>query len=150
VALSADQKSVYVTSQEADAVSVFQRNIATGELKQLAGTAGCVSETGAGPCADGKALDSPRSVAVSADGESVYVAAANSNAVAVFSRDTTTGVLTQLAGTAGCVSETGTGGTCADGRALGNPTSVAVSADGKNVYAATLGSDAVAAFARQL
>ena len=29
----------------------------TGDLTQPAGTAGCVSETGAGPCADGHALD---------------------------------------------------------------------------------------------
>ena len=46
----------------------------TGDLTQPAGAAGCVSETGAGPCADGHGLDSPTSVAVSADGKSVYVA----------------------------------------------------------------------------
>ena len=40
---------------------------------------------------------------------------------------------TQLAGTHGCVSETGTGGTCADGTALVAPY-VAVSPDGKNLY----------------
>ena len=32
----------------------------TGDLTQPAGTAGCVSETGAGPCADGHGLDAAR------------------------------------------------------------------------------------------
>jgi DNA-binding beta-propeller fold protein YncE len=58
----------------------------TGDLTQPAGTAGCVSETAAGPCADGHGLDGPFSVAVSADGKSVYVASYLSNAVARFSR----------------------------------------------------------------
>jgi hypothetical protein len=30
---------------------------ATGDLVQKPGSAGCISETGAGPCADGSALD---------------------------------------------------------------------------------------------
>ena len=46
----------------------------TGDLTQPAGTAGCISETGAGPCADGHGLDGPFGVAVSPDGKSVYVA----------------------------------------------------------------------------
>ena len=58
----------------------------TGDLTQPAGTAGCISETGAGPCADGHALQGPEGVAVSADGKSVYVASFVSNAVARFNR----------------------------------------------------------------
>src|SRR5215212_3938862 len=38
-----------------------------------------------------------------------------------------TGALTQLSGNAGCVSEDGTGGDCANGKALQAPRSVAVS-----------------------
>ena len=65
------------------------RNTTTGAITQPAGAAGCVSETGAGPCADGHALDSPGPVAVSPDGTSVYVAVAiNSDAVARFDRNT--------------------------------------------------------------
>ena len=51
-----------------------------GTLTQLAGTAGCVSADGTGglwsggPCADGTALDAAFSVAVSRDGQHVYVA----------------------------------------------------------------------------
>jgi DNA-binding beta-propeller fold protein YncE len=149
VAVSADGKSVYIASLLSDAVAVFRRNPTSGALTQLAGTAGCVSETGSGgTCADGRGLDGARSVVVSADSKSVYVTSLNSNAVTVFERDATTGQLTQPAGTAGCVSETGSGGECADGRALSSPTSLAVGADGKSVYVASFVSDAVTLFQR--
>ncbi len=143
VAVSPDGKSVYVTSGLSDAVARLNRNTTTGAIGQPAGTAGCISETGAGTCADGHALDGAGGVAVSADGKSVYVASAGSDAVARFNRNTTTGAITQPPGTGGCVSETGAG-PCADGHALDAPRSVAVSADGKSVYVASYGSDAVA------
>ena len=115
--MSPDGKSVYVGSSVSDAVARFNRNTTTGAITQPAGTAGCVSETGAGPCADGHGLSDPTSVAVSADGKSVYVASVTSSAVARLNRNTTTGAITQPAGTAGCVSETGAG-PCADGHGL--------------------------------
>jgi len=61
-----------------------------------------------------------------------------------------TGALTQLSGNAGCVSEDGTGGDCANGKALQAPRSVAVSPEKKprSVYSASNHSDAVAVFAR--
>jgi 6-phosphogluconolactonase (cycloisomerase 2 family) len=149
VALSPDGNNVYVASLSSDAVAVFSRDQVTGVLTQMVGTAGCVSETGnGGSCVDGRALDRPRSVAVSLDGTNVYVAAETGDAVAVFSRDQTTGALTQLPGSAGCVSETGSGGACADGTALDGMRSVAVSPDGKSVYAASFYSGAVAIFSR--
>ncbi len=117
----------------------------TGALTQPAGTAGCVSEDGTGPCADGHGLDGASGVAVSADGKSVYVTSSNSNAVARFNRNTTTGAISQPAGSAACVSETG--GYCADGHGLGSPAGVAVSPDGKSVYVASY-SGAVARFNR--
>ena len=64
----------------------FNRNTTTGAITQPAGTAGCVSETGAGPCADGHGLKRVRSVAVSGDGKSVYAASIASDAVARFNR----------------------------------------------------------------
>ncbi len=151
VAVSEDGKSVYVVSQfTTNAVTIFDRNTSTGELTQKAGTAGCVSESGTGgACQDGAALDFAESVAVSPDGKSVYVGSGFSDAVAIFDRDTTTGALTQKAGTAGCVSETGTGGVCQDGVALDDPRSIAVSEDGTSVYVASAGSsDAVLIFDR--
>jgi hypothetical protein len=46
------------------------------------------------------------------------------------------------------VVETGSGGQCADRKALDGASSVAVSADGMSLYVASQVSDAVAAFAR--
>ena len=119
---------------------------ATGDLTQPAGTAGCVSETGYGPCADGHALDYPQSVAVAPGGKSVYVVSYGSDAVVRFNRNTTNGAIAQPAGTAACVSDTGSG-PCADGHGLFSPRSVAVSLNGKSVYVASEG-DALARFNR--
>jgi hypothetical protein len=58
------------------------------------------------------------------------------------------GDLTQKAGLVGCVSETGSGGDCTDGKALDGASAVAVSPDGTSVYAAAVGSDALAVFDR--
>ena len=122
----------------------FNRNTTTGAITQPAGTAGCISETGAGACADGHGLDGP----VVGGGEPgreerLRRRATGDDAVARLDRNTTTGALTQPAGTAGCISETGAG-PCADGHGLDGPLGVAVSPDGKSVYAASNTSDAVA------
>src|SRR3712207_8926999 len=45
---------------------------------------------------------------------------------------------TQLAGTAACVSNDGTGGACEDGRGLQQARSIAMSPDGRHVYATAL------------
>ena len=88
----------------------------TGALTQPAGTAGCISETGAGPCADGHGART-RLGWRSARTERASTSPRCSNAVARFNRNTTTGAITQPAGTAGCISETGAG-PCADGHGL--------------------------------
>ena len=147
--MSTDGTSVYVASYFADAIAVFSRDLTTGALTQLAGTAGCVSGSGtSGACVDGVALDGARTVVVSPDNRTVYVASEASEAIAIFARDTTTGALTQLAGVRGCVSQTGSGGACTKGRALGGASDVVVSPGGEHVYAASMASDAVAAFSR--
>ncbi len=149
LSVSRDGKHFYVASSGSAALALFSRNATTGALTQLDAPAGCVADVGDGiECEDGKALDDPRSAAVSPDGKHVYVASWGSDAVAVFSRNATTGELTQLSGIAGCVSEDGTGGTCADGNALAGASSVAVSPNNKNVYVASNVSNAVAVFSR--
>jgi DNA-binding beta-propeller fold protein YncE len=151
VAVSPDDKSAYVASQFSHAVAVFDRR-RDGRLVQKAGTAGCISDTGAGPCVDGTALDQADSVTVSPDGQNVYVTSLNSNAVAVFDR-ARDGTLTQKPGTAGCISDAGAG-PCVDGTALDGAESVTVSPDGQNAYVASRStlalnnSDAVAVFDR--
>ena len=147
VAVSPDGRHVYVASVMSSAVAVFARDEATGALTQLAGTAGCVSADGTGGlCAVGRALHWAGYVVVSPDGWHVYVA--SGYGVAVFARDKATGALTQLPGTAGCVSDDGTGGLCAEGRALSGATSVAVSPDGSHLYVVSWARSAVAVLAR--
>ncbi len=149
VTISWDGTSVYVTSAFTDAIAIFDRDVETGALIQKSGTAGCISETGTGGmCADGKALDGPNGVLVSPDDSTVYVASAFSSAVAIFDRDIATGELTQKEGPSGCISETGTGGDCTDGRALAGAFGLAVSSDGGNIYVTSTSSDAVAIFDR--
>jgi DNA-binding beta-propeller fold protein YncE len=121
----------------------------TPGLLQLAGTAGCVTLGGSGgACATGVAIDGATGVAVSPDGRNVYVAASASDAIAVFDRDLEIGALVQKAGTAGCVSEDGSGGACADGVGLDGAERIAVSGDARNVYVASNTSGAVAVFDR--
>ncbi len=149
IAASPDAKSVYSASQSLDAVAIFDRDPATGALTQKEGMAGCISEDGTGgACQNGTALDGAVAVDSSPDGQSVYSASVESDAVAVFDRDPATGTLTQKPGTAGCVSEDGTGGACTNGTALDGAVGVATSRDGQSVYIASSVSDAVAVFDR--
>jgi DNA-binding beta-propeller fold protein YncE len=117
-----------------------------GALNQLAGTDACVSTDGsAGACEVGVALGEAHAPAVSRDGLHVYVA--SREGVAVFTRDTSTGALQQLAGTDACVSDDGTG-PCEDGTALLDVEGVAVSRSGKHVYVVASRSGAIASFTR--
>ena len=133
---------VFVCAVAGDALA------ATGDLTQKAGTAGCISETGSGgACADGTSLSGTFGVTVSPDGKNAYVAGGSPGGVAVFDR-ASDGTLTQKAGTAGCISDSGNGGACVDGRALALAVSVTVSSDGKSAYVASVSRGAVAVFDR--
>ena len=83
-------------------------------------------------------LDGASDLAISPDGKNVYVAAPDSNAVAVLDRDPEDGHLTQSSGDDGCVAPGSVGG-CEEGRAIDDPTSVVVSPDGDNVYVGSEG-----------
>ena len=140
-AISPNGKSVYAASNMSNAVAWLKRNRSTGALSQAAGSAGCVSEDGSGPCADGHALAGADSVLVSPDSKNVYVAAAN--AVSTFKRDKADGAITEATGTDSCISDDGSG-PCVDGRALAGIFATAISGDGRSIYVASLDSDAVA------
>ncbi len=89
-----------------------------------------------------------RAVAVSPDGSNVYVAASKSNAIAVFARDRRTGALTQLPEREGCVAARGASG-CAKAIGLKGPNSVALSPDGRFLYATSRGANSVTTFHRK-
>jgi DNA-binding beta-propeller fold protein YncE len=149
VTVSPDGRNVYVAAHTSGTVVVFDRDVATGALTRKVGIAGCVSDSGnGGECANGVAMVHPLDVAVSPDGRNVYVAAALSDAVAIFDRDLETGAITQKPGLAACVSRTGTGGACAVGRMLFQTYALAVSPEGSNVYVTAQGGDGIAVFDR--
>jgi DNA-binding beta-propeller fold protein YncE len=122
-----------------------------GTLTQLAGTDGCMTadgkdNTGASTCAVGRAVDSPYGGVISSDGRSLYISDYGGNeigGVAVFLLSPQTGVATQLAGLAGCITSDGSSGfggqsgKCTNGRALGYGYGMTISPDGKSVYQAT-------------
>jgi hypothetical protein len=171
LAVSADGTSLYAVSERDDAVARFARNPETGALTYQ----GCITgETQSGPtgmnaCAQiasatpggtNSGLDKLRSVAVSADGTSVYAASPADDAVARFDREPATGALTYQ----GCISaeiETGPTGTGACARigsatsngtssGVDNPQAFVVGADGLSLYTASGNDAAVARFDREL
>jgi DNA-binding beta-propeller fold protein YncE len=145
VAVSPDGRNVYATSRAGNSVTSFLRNPKSGALEQLPPPAGCISSLPLPGCVPGRALLAPDVVVVSPDGTSVYAGSFFGNSVAAFAR-TTTGALTQLAGTAGCIAEATEG--CATGIALKSVEGLAVSGDGASVYAATALSNAVVELSR--
>jgi sugar lactone lactonase YvrE len=140
---------------------------ASSSFAQLTGSAGCIVQTfpsgaygdvvgGVGDvCARGNGLLQAEGVAVSPDQRTVYAAASGtpdsgSNAVVTFTRDETTGALTE----AGCVSDDGgdgrpgSDGLCRDGDALSGANDVAISPDGLSVYVSSGSSSGLAWFDR--
>jgi 6-phosphogluconolactonase (cycloisomerase 2 family) len=131
VAISPDGSHVYVMGHVDDAVAVFSRDWSSGALTFVEAH---YDDTGG---VDG--LNGGQSVAVSPDGGHVYVAAPTDYAVAVFSRDGSTGALTFVE-----MQQDGDG----DVDGLGGAYSVAFSPDGSHVYVAGINDDAVAVFSR--
>jgi DNA-binding beta-propeller fold protein YncE len=142
--VSRDGRHVYAAVRDSGAVATFRRDRRTGTLRQLAGQRGCVGGAPADDCAAARNLAGARALTLSPDGRSVYVGTAGG--LAVFARDRHSGVLRQLAGQDGCVTESGQEG-CAAGRAVANALWVAGGREGRSLY--LLGrSDAVAVFRR--
>jgi DNA-binding beta-propeller fold protein YncE len=141
VVLSPDGKFAYVPSAGSNGVAWFARDEASGRLVQK----GCVKDVPReDDCDKGRALIGASSAAVSADGLHLYVTSRFSDAIAIFTRDLETGAIEQ----AGCISQTGTDGLCADGTALTGASSVSVSPDGASVYVTAAEIGAVTWYAR--
>src|SRR4051794_37716769 len=146
IALSPDGANLYVPAISSHTITVFKRQTSGVTVGKLTPD-GCLAYTGTTTCdavggsTHGQApgVEVPDSVAISADGGSVYVTDAL-EAVAVFIRDTsgpTPGRLTSD----GCLASAGTtkcdaagGSTHGQVPGLTNPHDVVVSSDGVHVY----------------
>src|SRR4030095_940449 len=131
VAVSPDDKHVYVASVVDDAVAVLPRAAGTGALDFIE-----VHRNGVGGV---EGLDGAFAITVSPDGTSIYVASIDGGSVASFHRDATTGALEFVE-----AEFDGIGGV--DG--LAGALAVAVSPDNANVYVASLIDDSVVVFDR--
>jgi 6-phosphogluconolactonase (cycloisomerase 2 family) len=127
VAVSSDNKHIYVASWRDGTVSAFSRNPSTGALT-------FVEAEGAT-----SGLDMTYSLAISPDGKHVYATNYDYATVTVFERNATTGDLTYHS-----TVQDGVGGI--DG--LDGAIHITVSADGANVYVTGVAEDAVAVFRR--
>jgi len=133
VTVSEDGTCVYATAYQSDAVAVFTRDAATGQLAFVGAW-----KDGVGGV-DG--LNGAFDVAVSSDRRHVYVCGFHDNAVAVFAQDPTSNTLSFLQ-----VVRDDVGGV--DG--LRGVRGLAISPDGAHVYVASYTDDAVAVFSRDI
>jgi 6-phosphogluconolactonase (cycloisomerase 2 family) len=146
VVVSPDGKSVYATAQSADAIVRLKRDRQTGALKSK----GCIADPDTNPsgcAATAQGLDTPGLLTVSPESKSVYVAGLADNAIVRFKRDRDTGALKHK----GCIGDAvnnlaGCGWTA---QGLDDVFAVTVSTDGKSVYSASVGDNAILRLRRE-
>lgn len=134
VTLSPDSRHVYITGRYDNSVSLFDRDATTGQVayvtRWMDGVGGI----------DG--VGYPRGVAVSADGQNVYVSTITGDGLSVFARDTTSGLLTYLE-----AKKNGVGGV----KGLsGSVAEVKVSPDGNSVFTAGTNNHTLGVFRRDI
>jgi DNA-binding beta-propeller fold protein YncE len=158
VGVSPDGRTAYSLSlgnnnPRPGSIHVYTRNPATGALTLKPGADGCITSAAVAGCVQARGIARPNEIMFSSDGRFVYVSSeedvlatpsAFAGGVAVFRRNTTTGVLEQLTGMDGCINEDGSEG-CATGVGIGGKGAL-LSPDQKNLY--VLGKESLAVLNR--
>jgi DNA-binding beta-propeller fold protein YncE len=145
VAVSPDNKSVYVASLDDSAIVRFDRDTTSGALSNSS----CIKDAAAGECGgSAEGLNLANGVAVSPDANSVYVASQGDSAIVRFDRDTASGALSNPS----CIKDSAFAPSECGGSAEGllGAAGVAVSPDARSVYVASFADDAVVEFDRTL
>jgi DNA-binding beta-propeller fold protein YncE len=155
VTVSPDAKNVYMASQNGGVV-IFDRVVTSapyGRLSQKAGADGCIqaaSTTEACAVEPSASFSAPQAVAISPDGANAYIGAGPG--ILVYDRNvsggTSHGALIPKAGSAHCISTSGPGNGCVQGTNVQALDGLAVSPDGRSVYAVAFGSNRMFAFDR--
>ena len=142
IAVAPDGGQLYVAAERA--IVVLHRDRQTGALMQLPGPAGCINRDGKNGCARGR-LAGAGEIVLAPSGRHVY--ASYGSMIVAFARDARTGSLLQLHGRAGCLVASRRAG-CDVARGLSNISAMAISPDGRNVYASDVAAGAVWIFHR--
>lgn len=146
IAISPNSANVYVTARVSSALSVFDyvgfpdpNNL--GPLFTKGPVNGCLVESASGSCTDVRGLAVARDVVMAPDGNTLYTAGNQPDfgGIGVFHR-AADGVLSQAGDSTGCVNDSGNNG-CANANNL-EPMALAITNDGKNLYAASSDGDA--------
>jgi hypothetical protein len=155
VAVSPDGANVYVaaTGLSGGDIAEFARETAAGPdhgaLTQLAGPNACLTTENVVGCSHVIDMYGPAEIVVSPDGQNVYANSFDYQAVLEFSRNPSTGALSQLAEPNTCVSSASSlpsGCTAATG--ITGTFGVITSPDGSNLYAVGESESAIATFKR--
>jgi 6-phosphogluconolactonase (cycloisomerase 2 family) len=143
VVLSPDGKFAYSYGWTNGSVAIFSRDPATGALSQANDPSACVARVSlGGDCTAGRmpsaGSDSAHSIAITPDGAFLFVAGSTGSLVSVFSRDATTGTLSEVPGASGCISSGGGdangNATCSAFPQMDTTQSLALSPDGNFLY----------------
>lgn len=145
VTLSPDGRSVYVVARNDNTLVRFNRDLRTGEISFVQCFADNDTPLPVG-CSGVNGLGGAVSVAASADGRSVIVAADNDDALVNFNRSRQSGALSFRQ----CFDDAAGGGeaSCPGVQRLDFPTDVAIAPGGGTVLMTANGSDAVLRFSR--
>ena len=138
--------SVYVASAGSDAIDILSKDEGSRQFEQASGAKGCFSETD-GSCTPGKGLTGASSIGINPQGGNNFVYVGGDHSIAAFRRDLQGGALTQLPVAAANPSDSACVKNVADSdgchvvpQLTGTVVGIALSSDGKFLYAAVSGS----------